>query len=350
MRLSDFHYDLPPERIAQRPLAERSASRLLVIDGSGGGIEDRSFDELPHLLEPGDLLVFNDTRVVPARLRGCKRGSGGRVEVLVERMLEDDRRAWCHVRASKAPRPGVVLELCEGALTGTVIERSEDLFLLDFGRGEPLIDRLEAVGELPLPPYINRPADDEDRGRYQTVFAREPGAVAAPTAGLHFDARLLKGLTDRGIATTHVTLHVGAGTFRPVRSEEIEAHRMHSERIDVPEAACRAIAATRARGGRVVAVGTTVVRSLESAAGSDGEVRPWRGETELFLTPGSRFRVVDGLVTNFHLPGSTLLMLVCAFGGYERVMAAYRHAVQAGYRFFSYGDACLVWPDPEARA
>ncbi len=348
MRVTDFQYDLPEEQIAQYPLPERSASRLLVLDGRGGERADRMFRELPELLAPGDLLVFNDTRVFPARLRGRKQGSGGRVEVLIERLL-DDRTALAHVRASKSPKPGTVLELTEGELRAEVAERRDDLFLLDFGPGEPLLARLERCGEVPLPPYIERAADDTDSERYQTVYARETGAVAAPTAGLHFDETVLRTLDTRGIERATITLHVGAGTFRPLRVDRVEEHVMHAETVVVPLSTCEAIAATRERGGRVVAVGTTVVRSLESAVDEAGVVRPFAGETRLFLVPGSVFRAVDGLVTNFHLPGSTLLMLVCAFGGYEPVMAAYRHAVDAGYRFFSYGDAMLLWPDPQAR-
>ena len=349
MRVADFQYDLPAEQIAQYPLDQRSASRMLVLDGASGAVVDRMFSELPDELAAGDLLVFNDTRVIPARLHGHKRDSGGAVEVLVER-IDDDCSARAHVRASRAPRAGTVLALADGALAATVTGRDEDLFVLDFGEGPPLVDRLEAHGEVPLPPYIERPADPADGERYQTVYAREPGAVAAPTAGLHFDEPVLERLAGEGVRTASVTLHVGAGTFRPVRAEHVEDHRMHAEVLRVPEAAATAIAETRERGGRVVAVGTTVVRALESAVDDAGQVRPFAGETRLYLVPGSRFNAVDGLVTNFHLPGSTLLMLVCAFGGYAPVMAAYRHAVAAGYRFFSYGDAMLVWPAPEARA
>lgn len=350
MRVADFDYDLPREQIAQHPLPERSASRMLVVDGARGTYVDRAFRDLPGLLAPGDLLVFNDTRVLPARLRGRKRDSGGRVEVLVERLDADGRGVRAHVRASRAPGPGAVLELAGGALAATVTGREGDLFALDFGPGAPLVERLESFGEVPLPPYIARPPGPDDAARYQTVYAREPGAVAAPTAGLHFDEAVLAALAARGVETTRLTLHVGAGTFRPLRGERVEDHAMHEEYACVPEAACGAIAAARARGGRVVAVGTTVVRALESAAGADGTVHPFAGETRLFLRPGARFRAVDGMVTNFHLPRSTLLMLVCALGGHDCVMAAYRHAVAAGYRFFSYGDAMLLWPDPGVRA
>ncbi len=349
MRVGDFHYELPSEQIAQYPLEQRSASRMLVLDGVSGAIDDAAFPELPERLAPGDLLVFNDTRVTPARLHGYKRGSGGRVEVLVER-VDGDRKARAHVRASRAPGAGTVLELAQGALAATVTGRADDLFVLDFGDGEPLLDRLEAHGEVPLPPYIERAPEATDGERYQTVYARERGAVAAPTAGLHFDAAVLSRLAERGIETTSVTLHVGAGTFRPVRAERVEDHRMHAEVLRVPHAAAEAVASARARGGRVVAVGTTVVRALESAVDAEGRVQPFAGETRLYLVPGSRFAAIDGLVTNFHLPGSTLLMLVCAFGGHDAVMAAYRHAVAAGYRFFSYGDAMLLWPRPQARA
>ena len=349
MRVADFHYELPGELIAQHPLERRSASRMLVLDGATGAFNDRIFADLPEDLAAGDLVVFNDTRVIPARLIGHKRGSGGRVEVLVERVDKDGRTARAHVRASRAPRVGTVLDLADGELAVTVTGRDDDLFVLDFGAGEPLLDRLERYGEVPLPPYIERSPEAEDDERYQTVYARERGAVAAPTAGLHFDNGVLAALAERGVETARVTLHVGAGTFRPVRAERVEDHRMHAEVLRVPEETAAAIAATRARGGRVIAIGTTVVRALESAVDDAGTVQPFSGETRLYLVPGSRFAVIDGLVTNFHLPGSTLLMLVCAFGGYEPVMAAYRYAVDAGYRFFSYGDAMLIWPTPEAR-
>jgi S-adenosylmethionine:tRNA ribosyltransferase-isomerase len=336
----DFQYPLPPDRIAHQPTDRRSASRLLHL-ASDGRCHDRQFTDLAELLRAGDLLVFNDTRVIPARLLGHKAGSGGRVEVLVERLL-DDHRVLAHVRASKAPGPGTGLEL-EGGLSVRVEGRQEDLFLLRFAGDTPVLELLERHGHMPLPPYIDRADVPLDRERYQTVYARVPGAVAAPTAGLHFDAALLADLQARGIEFGYVTLHVGAGTFQPVRAERIEDHRMHAERVEVDAAVCERIAAARARGGRVVAVGTTVVRSLESAV-RDGAVQPFRGETDIFITPGYRFQAVDALVTNFHLPESTLLMLVCAFAGYDPVMAAYRHAVEAGYRFFSYGDAMFLEP------
>ncbi|MEX1082397.1 MAG: tRNA preQ1(34) S-adenosylmethionine ribosyltransferase-isomerase QueA [Halofilum sp. (in: g-proteobacteria)] len=349
MRVDEFQYDLPAEQIAQHPLPERSASRLLVLDGRDGACVDRSFRDLPDQLAAGDLLVFNDTRVLPARLHGQKAASGGRVEVLIERLDADGRSARAHVRASKAPGADTLLELAEGALSARVTGRDGDLFVLDFGTGVPLTERLERYGEIPLPPYIERAPEQADAERYQTVYARSLGAVAAPTAGLHFDAAVLAELERRGVESARLTLHVGAGTFQPVRAEQVDQHEMHAERIEVPEPVCAAVEAARARGGRVIAVGTTVVRALESAVDEAGTLRPFSGDTRLFLTPGARFHVVDGLVTNFHLPGSTLLMLVCAFSGREHTLAAYRHAVAAGYRFFSYGDAMLMWPTPEAR-
>jgi S-adenosylmethionine:tRNA ribosyltransferase-isomerase len=337
MQRSDFAFDLPADLIAQEPLAERAASRLLCLDRAGR-IADRGFRDLADLLRPGDLLVLNDTRVIPARLCGSK-DSGGRVEVLVERVL-DARRLLAQVRASKSPRDGARLHL-EGALEARVLAREGEFFVLELDGSEDALTLLDRHGHMPLPPYITRPDAAADRERYQTVFARRPGAVAAPTAGLHFDAGFLEALRARGVEIAHVTLHVGAGTFQPLRVERIEDHRMHAELVEVSAATCDAIAAARARRGRVVAVGTTVVRSLESAA-RDGTLGPYSGETRLFITPGFEFRVVDALVTNFHLPESTLLMLVCAFGGYGPVMRAYRHAVEQRYRFFSYGDAMYL--------
>ena len=338
MLRKDFTYHLPRELIAQRPLADRAASRLLVLDPPPAAPAHRHFADLPGLLAPGDLVVLNDTRVIPARLLGVKE-TGGRVEVLVERVL-DPRRVLAHVRASKAPRPGARLVL-EGVLEARVEGRRDGLFELFFAGTEPVETLLERHGRVPLPPYIERPADDPDRERYQTVYARRGGAVAAPTAGLHFTADLLERVRAGGVAVTTVTLHVGAGTFQPVRAERVADHHMHAERLEVGADAVAAVAAARARGGRVVAVGTTVVRALEAAAGSGG-LAPFEGETDIFIHPGYRFRVVDALVTNFHLPESTLLMLVCAFAGRERVLAAYREAVEARYRFFSYGDAMLL--------
>jgi S-adenosylmethionine:tRNA ribosyltransferase-isomerase len=336
---ADYHYELPTELIAQRPLAERPASRLLVLDGTTGSLLDRSFRDLPGLLAPGDLLVVNDTRVIPARVL-ARKPTGGAVELLIERSL-DATRALVHLRASKKPAPGARLEVAPG-VTLTVGPRHGELTEVD--AAPRTLDALLAEhGHVPLPPYMTRADDATDRERYQTVYATAPGAAAAPTAGLHFDADLLAALAARGVARASVTLHVGAGTFQPVRAERLDDHVMHAERVTVPAATVAAVAATRARGGRVVAVGTTVVRSLESAA-ADGRLAPFDGETRLFLRPGARFRVVDALITNFHLPESTLLMLVCAYAGHAAVLAAYRHAVAARYRFFSYGDAMFVTP------
>lgn len=342
MRRSDFHFDLPEELIAQRPAAERRGSRLLVLDGAEETLQDRLFTDLPGLLRPGDLLVFNDTRVIPARLYGRKE-SGGQVEVLVERITAE-REVLAHVRASKSPKPGSWLTL-EEQVEVEVSGRDGALFMLRFPG--PVLEILKRVGHMPLPPYIGREAVESDAERYQTVYARKEGAVAAPTAGLHFDEAMLAHLELMGIESAYVTLHVGAGTFQPVRTEDIREHVMHSEYIEVPEAVVEAVAHTRARGGRVVAVGTTVVRSLESAA-RGGELRAFQGETDIFIYPGYSFRVVDAMITNFHLPESTLLMLVSAFAGYEQVMRAYRHAVAEKYRFFSYGDAMFVLPEHPA--
>lgn len=338
MRRQDFHFDLPPELIAQQPAAERGGSRLLLLDGADGTRRDLAFRDLPGLLRRGDLLVFNDTRVIPARLFGRKE-SGGQVEVLVERIVGDDR-VLAHVRASKSPKPGTWLTL-EGALEVESLGRAGDLFELRFPG--PALTLLKQYGRMPLPPYIERDAAAQDGERYQTVYARREGAVAAPTAGLHFDDAMLAQLAAQGVERAFVTLHVGAGTFQPVRADDIREHVMHHEYLEVPAEACAAIAAARARGGRVVAVGTTVVRSLESAARGDAP-EPFAGETDIFIYPGYEFRVVDALITNFHLPESTLLMLVSAFAGHANVMAAYRHAVQQRYRFFSYGDAMFILP------
>lgn len=339
MQISDFNYHLPSELIAQAPLERRSASRLLCLNGETGTVADRKFLDFPELLAPGDLLIFNDTRVIPARLLGHKVETGGRVEVLVERVTGLDT-VLAHVRSSKSPPAGTRL-LLEDAVPAQVEGRQGDLFRLRF-QG-PVLELLERHGHMPLPPYIQRQDDAHDRSRYQTVFARHPGAVAAPTAALHFDEDLLERIRLRGVETASVTLHVGAGTFQPVRVTNIQEHVMHGELADVSEETCERIVACRARGGRVVAVGTTSVRSLESAARS-GELEPFRGETRLFITPGYRFRVVDAMITNFHLPESTLLMLVSAFAGHGNVMAAYRHAVAQRYRFFSYGDAMFLQP------
>lgn len=351
MRRSDFTFDLPPELIAQVPSAVRSDSRMLHLDGATGAVHDGMVRDLPAMLRAGDLLVYNDTRVVPARLRGHK-ASGGAVEVLMERVTGGDE-IIAHVRASKAPATGTRLSLAGGAIEAETLGREGDLFRLrlrahDDPRAAPLA-LLQRYGSVPLPPYIRRGADARDSERYQTVFARRPGAAAAPTAGLHFDAALLDRLKQAGVASAFVTLHVGAGTFQPVRVEHIADHVMHAEWLEVPDAVCDQITCVRERGGRVIAVGTTVVRSLESAA-RDGRLVPFSGESRLFIYPGYRFRVVDAMLTNFHLPESTLLMLVCAFAGREQVLAAYCHAVAARYRFFSYGDAMFIEPDPQARS
>ncbi|EHK68633.1 S-adenosylmethionine:tRNA ribosyltransferase-isomerase [Pseudomonas psychrotolerans L19] len=343
MHVADFHFDLPESLIARHPLAERRGSRLLVLDGPSGELSHRHFADLLGYLRPGDLMVFNDTRVIPARLFGQK-ASGGKLEILVERVL-DEERVLAHVRSSKSPKPGSRI-LIDGGAEAEMVARHEALFELKFA--EPVLPLLERVGHMPLPPYIDRPDEAEDRERYQTVYARNAGAVAAPTAGLHFDEPLLEAIRAKGVATAFVTLHVGAGTFQPVRVERIEDHHMHREWLQVDQAVVDAVAACRARGGRVIAVGTTSVRSLESAA-RDGELKAFAGETDIFLYPGRPFHVVDALVTNFHLPESTLLMLVSAFAGYRETMAAYATAVAEGYRFFSYGDAMFITRNPGAQ-
>ena len=334
MRKSDFFYELPQELIAQAPPQRRGDSRMLCLEADGRRV-DRHFSDLPRLLAPGDVLVLNDTRVMPARLFGRKE-TGGRVELLIERILEPGL-AVAHLRASKSPKPGTSIHL-DGGYECRLIERRDDFFVLEFLDGVCVEEVLTAVGHLPLPPDIARPDTEADRERYQTVFARSTGAVAAPTAGLHFDADLLAQLANTGIDHVFVTLHVGSGTFLPVRVNNLDEHRMHAEVCEVAESAVRCIEAARARGGRVIAVGTTVVRSLETAARS-GQLMPYQGETRLFIQPGFHFHCVDALLTNFHLPESTLLSLVCAFAGYREVMAAYQHAVEQRYRFFSYGDA-----------
>ncbi len=336
MLISDFDYELPDELIAQFPAASRRDSRLLTVMEE---LEDRQFAELPQLLRPGDLLVFNDTRVIRARLQATK-DTGGRAEILIERVT-GERSALAHVRASKSPKPGGRL-LLEGETEAIVSGREGELFDLRFS--VDVMPFLDKFGEVPLPPYLQRPAGDADIDRYQTVYARDPGAVAAPTAGLHFDDAMLEETRAVGVQHGWVTLHVGAGTFQSLRDEQIEANRLHSERVEVSQSCCDAVRETRASGGRVVAVGTTSVRALESAAAS-GELRPFAGETDLFILPGYRFRVVDAMITNFHLPQSSLLMLVAAFAGKDRVLSAYRHAVSENYRFFSYGDAMFLTPE-----
>jgi len=362
MLRADFHFDLPKELIAQRPTEVRSASRLLTLSGRTGAFEDRQFRDFPCLLDSRDLLVFNDTRVIPARVFGVK-DSGGRVELLLERALAPNI-ALVHVRASKGLKEGATVRLAAGASAG-MLGRENELFVLKFSCD--VIAFFEAHGQIPLPPYIDRSAEEADRERYQTVYARSLGAVAAPTAGLHFDDAIFADLRSRQVAHAFVTLHVGAGTFAPLRSDDIDQHRMHAEYLEVPLRTCEAINATRAAGGRVIAVGTTVVRSLETAAsaaigadpvigpdaviGADAAERmaPYRGSTRMFIKPGYRFRAVDAVVTNFHLPESTLLMLCAAFVGREALLAAYAHAVRARYRFFSYGDAMFLTPSAMAR-
>jgi len=345
MQRSDFHFDLPPTLIAQHPLAERSGSRLLCLDGASGALADRRFRDLLTLLEPGDLLVFNDTKVVPARLYGRKE-TGGAVEFLVERIL-DANTALVHARASKPWRAGMRVLFADG-VEARMLEREGGLLKVEF-LGATLPEFLYAHGHVPLPPYIVHDDTAEDRERYQTVYARVPGAVAAPTAGLHFDTAMLDELKRRDVKSAQVTLHVGAGTFQPVREEDIRDHQMHSERAVVAQEVCDAVAGTRRAGKRVVAIGTTAVRSLEAAA-AGGSLEPMDRDTDIFIYPGYKFRVVDAMVTNFHLPESTLLMLLCAFAGHEHVMQAYRHAVEQQYRFFSYGDAMFVTAAPEAQA
>jgi S-adenosylmethionine:tRNA ribosyltransferase-isomerase len=340
VKKSDFDFQLPPELIAQAPLRERSASRLLLLDIDSGVRQNRMFRELPDLLTAGDLLVFNDTRVLPARLYGRKE-SGGAVEILIERVT-GLHEARAQLGVSKKPKEGGRIVLADGSFA-TVLGREGEFFVLRFESPEPLEKLLSRLGEMPLPPYIERGADESDKERYQTVFAREPGAVAAPTAGLHFDEPLLERMRARGIDFGYVTLHVGAGTFQPMRAEDVSDHVMHREWLNVGAELVEKIRRTRAAGGRVIAVGTTVVRALESAT-VEGQLHPFAGETQIFIFPGYRITSVDGLVTNFHLPQSTLLMLVSALAGRDAILDAYRFAVQEKYRFFSYGDAMLILP------
>lgn len=346
MKRSDFAYELPDELIARYPTGQRRESRLLVLDGDSGGIGHRQFADLPALLKAGDLLVLNNTRVIAARLYGRKM-SGGRIEILVERIL-DERRALVHMRASKPPRAGVIVQLhasadCTdaSAACATVVGRHDALFELQFE--QPLLALLDRIGHMPLPPYIERADEALDQDRYQTVYAARAGAVAAPTAGLHFDAAMLHALEAMGVDIRYVTLHVGAGTFQPVRVDDVREHTMHSEWIEVGDDVVAAVRAARARGGRVVAVGTTSVRCLETASRS-GQIEPYAGDTDIFIYPGYRFRSVDAMITNFHLSESTLIMLVSAFAGRDNVMAAYREAIAQRYRFYSYGDAMFVLP------
>jgi S-adenosylmethionine:tRNA ribosyltransferase-isomerase len=343
--LDDFDYALPPELIAQHPPADRSAGRLLHVDAPAATLADRMFRDLPDLVRPGDLLVMNDTRVLEARLMGRK-ASGGRIEVLIERVL-GDHEALAQVRASKSPGAGTHLVL-DPDLDVEVLGREEEFYRLRFAGDATVVELLARHGRIPLPPYIDRAAAGDDTTRYQTVYARHPGSVAAPTAGLHFDEPMLDRLQALGVRVAKVTLHVGAGTFQPVRVTDISQHRMHAERYTIGDDVVEAVAAARAAGGRVLAVGTTSLRALESAAAGHGELRAGSGETRLFVTPGYRFRVVDRLLTNFHLPKSTLLMLVSAFGGQDLMRRAYAHAVAQRYRFFSYGDAMLIERATEA--
>jgi S-adenosylmethionine:tRNA ribosyltransferase-isomerase len=342
MKTADFDYSLPDDLIARYPLAERAASRLLHVDGPVGRYQDHLFRDLPGFFRPGDLLVFNDTRVIKARLHGRKE-TGGQIEALVERVLSE-HEALAFIRASHAPRTGMRLVFSDVA-AAEVLDRRDDLYRLRFDPSRTVLDWLDAYGELPLPPYLERAAELGDAERYQTVYAREPGAVAAPTAGLHFDEAMLACLGGVGVETAYVTLHVGAGTFQPVRADDVREHRMHSELYEVPAATVAAVDKARQRGGRVCAVGTTSLRALEAASQS-GQLQSGLGETDIFITPGYRFKNVDRLITNFHLPRSTLLMLVCAFGGMDLLLAAYRHAVATRYRFFSYGDAMLIEKAP----
>lgn len=336
MRTADFDFHLPDELIAQYPLEQRTASRLLHLRGQS--CIDLHFRDIVDLILPDDLLIFNNTRVIPARLHGQK-STGGKLEVLVER-IEDSHHVLAHVRCSKSPRPGSHLIL-EGKINVTMIEREGELFRLRFEHDESALELLDQYGHMPLPPYINRSDESSDQQRYQTVYAQQPGAVAAPTAGLHFDEALLEQLAAKGVEKAFVTLHVGAGTFQPVRVDDIREHHMHAEYIDVDAAVVDKIKETRARGGRIIAVGTTSVRSLESAA-MQGEIAEFHGDSQIFIYPGYEFKVVDAMITNFHLPKSTLLMLVSAFSGRDNILAAYAHAVEQKYRFFSYGDAMFL--------
>lgn len=349
MRVADFSFELPESLIAHYPQPQRSACRLLSLDGPTGQLTHGTFTDLLDKLKPGDLLVFNNTRVIPARLYGHK-ASGGKIELLVERML-DETRVLAHIRASKAPKPGAELLLGDDeSVQATMVARHDALFEVKFNDERPVLDILNAIGHMPLPPYIERPDEEADRELYQTVYSQKPGAVAAPTAGLHFDEPLLAALREKGIEMAFVTLHVGAGTFQPVRVDSIEDHIMHSEYAEVPQDVVDAVLAAKARGNNVVAVGTTSVRSLESAAqaAKNSLIEPFFGDTQIFIYPGYQWKVVDALVTNFHLPESTLIMLVSAFAGYQHTMRAYKEAVKAEYRFFSYGDAMFITHNPQA--
>ena len=345
MQVSDFDFELPDELIARYPQPERTASRLLHMTGNTGELTHKGFKDVLDLVEAGDLLVFNNTRVIPARMYGHK-ASGGKIEVLVERML-DDKSILAHVRASKPPKPGMELLLGEqGEFSAVMVARHDALFEIRFNSDQTVLEILDQVGHMPLPPYIDRPDEDADKERYQTVYNAKPGAVAAPTAGLHFDEKLMADLKAKGVNFAFVTLHVGAGTFQPVRVDDINDHHMHSEYVEVPQEVVTAVNETRANGGRIIAVGTTSVRSLESAAQdaikNGTELKPFFGDTEIFIFPGYQFQLVDVLITNFHLPESTLIMLVSAIASYEHTMNAYHQAVANQYRFFSYGDSMFI--------
>lgn len=343
MRVSDFSFELPEGLIARYPKADRTASRLMTLNGNTGEFHDLQFVDVLAQINAGDLLIFNNTRVIPARMFGQK-ASGGKIEVLVERLL-DDKRFLAHIRASKAPKVGAEL-LLEGKINATMVARHDALFEVEIHAEQNILNVLEDVGHMPLPPYIDRPDEDSDKERYQTVYNEKPGAVAAPTAGLHFDEQLLEQIKAKGAELAFITLHVGAGTFQPVRVDEIADHVMHAEYVEVPENVVEQIKQTKANGGRVIAVGTTSVRSIESAAQAaiqkGEELQAFYGDTSIFITPGYQFAVIDALITNFHLSESTLLMLVSAFAGYENIMAAYQHAIEEKYRFFSYGDAMML--------
>ncbi|WP_038174966.1 tRNA preQ1(34) S-adenosylmethionine ribosyltransferase-isomerase QueA [Vibrio pacinii] len=345
MQVSDFHFDLPDELIARYPQPERTASRLLQLDGNSGALQDGTFTDILDQVEPGDLVVFNNTRVIPARMFGRKE-SGGKLEVLVERVL-DDKSILAHVRCSKSPKPGSTIFIGENdEYSALMVVRHDALFELVFNSDKNVLTVLEEIGHMPLPPYIDRPDEDSDKERYQTVYNQKPGAVAAPTAGLHFDEQLLEKIKAKGVEFAFVTLHVGAGTFQPVKVDKITEHHMHAEYVEVPQQVVDAINATKARGGRIIAVGTTSVRSIESAAqdalNKGTPLAPFFGDTEIFIFPGYEYQLVDCLITNFHLPESTLIMLVSAFAGYENTMNAYKHAVENKYRFFSYGDSMFI--------
>ncbi len=345
MQVSDFHFDLPDELIARYPQPERTASRLLQLDGNTGELVDGTFTDVLSQVQPRDLVVFNNTRVIPARMFGRKE-SGGKLEVLVERML-DDKSILAHVRCSKSPKPGSTIIVGDNdEYSAEMVARHDALFELKFNAGKTVLEILEEIGHMPLPPYIDRPDEDADKERYQTVYNQKPGAVAAPTAGLHFDDVLLEQIKAKGAEFAYVTLHVGAGTFQPVKVDNIDDHHMHAEYVEVPQEVVDAINTTKQRGGRIIAVGTTSVRSLESAAQDalkkGTELKPFFGDTEIFIFPGYEYQLVDCLITNFHLPESTLIMLVSAFAGYENTMNAYKHAVENKYRFFSYGDSMFI--------